>query len=214
MKINATPTNRPRQISGFTLIEMIGVLAVIAILAALLLPKVFTAISDAKIASAVIGAETIKTAVADHYGKYGKFETVFGTTNITVPALPASYQAYDVNVLLAEGLIEKPFTAKIGTNWTIQLRQCEQAGTVVTGINAAYSLDGSGTNTAIGQYVVEAVIQGVPELDAQGLSLRLDGNSFSTSVIGNPDMLGRVKYAPATPATAGQTDIYIYLTHR
>jgi prepilin-type N-terminal cleavage/methylation domain-containing protein len=41
MKIRTSPANRAINQSGFTLIEMIGVLAVIAILAAVLIPKVF-----------------------------------------------------------------------------------------------------------------------------------------------------------------------------
>jgi len=209
MKITALPTNRTRQMSGFTLIEMIGVLAVIAILAALLLPKVFNAISDAKINSAVVGAETIKTATADHYGKYGKFETVYGTNILSVGT---AYPAYDANVLMVEGLIDKPFSAKIGTNWTVQLRPCAAIGTATDGVNAAYSLEGSGTNSALGQYVVEAVIQGVPEIDAQGVSQRLDGTAFSTSALSSHDYLGRVKYGAVD--AAGQTAVYIYLTHR
>ena len=66
MKINALPTNRTRQMSGFTLIEMIGVLAVIAILAALLLPKVFEAINDAQDQQRGDEREQMKTACIDH----------------------------------------------------------------------------------------------------------------------------------------------------
>src|SRR5215470_16307586 len=46
MKTQIQPTPRSR---GFTLIEMIGVLAVIAILAALLVPKIFEAINNARV---------------------------------------------------------------------------------------------------------------------------------------------------------------------
>ena len=47
MKIN-THLPKRRQSKAFTLIEMIGVLAVIAILAALLIPKIFNAINSAQ----------------------------------------------------------------------------------------------------------------------------------------------------------------------
>src|SRR5436190_1160861 len=80
--IQTTPINK-QEARAFTLIEMIGVLAVIAILAALLIPKVFSAINDARINNACISIDTIKTAVADHYGKYGKLATVFGTNDMS-----------------------------------------------------------------------------------------------------------------------------------
>ena len=67
MKVNSIKTNRAAS-HGFTLIEMIGVLAVIAILAAMLLPKVFSAINDSRVNNAAVSVETIKTSATDHYG--------------------------------------------------------------------------------------------------------------------------------------------------
>src|ERR1044071_4050175 len=58
-----------RRNQGFTLIEMIGVLAVIAILAAVLVPKVFEAINNAKVNNAAMSCQTVKTAIIDHYAK-------------------------------------------------------------------------------------------------------------------------------------------------
>ena len=98
-----------RQSRAFTLIEMIGVLAVIAILAALLIPKVFNAINDARVNNVIVSYETIKTAVTDHYGKCGALNL---TTN-GAPCTPGQLAAYDTGVLLPEGLIDKPFTVKI-----------------------------------------------------------------------------------------------------
>jgi len=56
---------------GFTLIEMIGVLAMIAILASMLIPKIYEAINSARISNALISYNTIKTALTDHFAKYG-----------------------------------------------------------------------------------------------------------------------------------------------
>ncbi len=50
-------TEIPRQ-QGFTLIEMIGVLAVIAILAALVLPKVFDVMGESKVSALVAAVKT------------------------------------------------------------------------------------------------------------------------------------------------------------
>src|SRR5712664_2889035 len=100
MKLNSIKTTKDKKRQAFTLIEMIGVLAVIAILAAMLIPRVFSAIADAKINNTVVSTETIKTALADHYGKYGKFDAIYGTNGIAAP-----FTGYDQKVLMPEGLI-------------------------------------------------------------------------------------------------------------
>jgi prepilin-type N-terminal cleavage/methylation domain-containing protein len=221
MKLNSLSNQRSSYQGAFSLIEMIGVLAVIAILAALLIAKVFSAIADAKINNTLVGTETIKSAVADHYGKYGRFDTIFGTNNLTAPQF-----GYDTKVLMFESLLDKPFQTKLGTNWYIIMASCDEAGDVVTAPNAtpngtdegenAYCLDGNGPqNEASGQYVIEAVITGVPEADALALSQRLDGPSLSASSAstapGTGDLNGRVKY---DGANGGVTTVYIYITHR
>src|SRR5438034_4998102 len=99
MRIISQQSRKSKQ--GFTLIEMIGVLAVIAILAAMLIPRVFEAINSARINNGAVSCETVKTAAADHYGKYGRFDQIFGTNTITLAG--NLYVGYDTNVLLAEG---------------------------------------------------------------------------------------------------------------
>jgi type II secretory pathway pseudopilin PulG len=191
---------------------MIGVLAVIAILAAMLIPRVFQAIADSKVNAAVVSAETIKTACADHYGKFGKFDTISGNTAITVGTV---YTGYDTNVLMQENLLDKPFQTKLGTSWTIQLRPCLTTTTAPGTTDAGYSLDGNNTNNVLGQYVLEAVIGGVAEADAQAISQRIDGQNLSaasqSTAPGAGDLKGRVKY---DGANGGATTVYIYLTHR
>src|SRR5260221_10178838 len=134
---------------AFTLIEMIGVLAVIAILAALLIPKIFESINNARIAQAVLSCQTIKTATLEHYGKFASFNSSngisFSVTNI--------YPNYDA-ILLAEGLIDKPFSPTIAANSIIQLVSVSSASSPLTG---GYDLDGDhNSDVAVGQYVVEA----------------------------------------------------------
>jgi len=58
---------------GFSLIEMIGVLAIIGILASVVAPKVFDAIRDAKITGAVGVLQTIKSSCTDYARKYNLF---------------------------------------------------------------------------------------------------------------------------------------------
>src|ERR1041385_1359065 len=189
MKIEKTSRNLHR--NAFTLIEMIGVLAVIAILAALLIPKIFEAINSARINNAVVSYNTIKTAAMDHYGKYGKINSRFGTNDLAPPIT-----RYDTNILMPEALIDKPFAVKIGggdvsTNSVIQA----VVGTS-TGGSGGYDLDGDGTiDTGTAAFVVEAVIYGVSAQDALEVSQRLDGQALSETSATTADTRGRVRYA-------------------
>src|SRR6266571_1834214 len=138
MQVNS---NQRKRVQGFTLIEMIGVLAVIAILASMLIPKIFEAINSARINNTVQSYNSIKTAVLDHYGKYGAINFV-GVPAPGAGATAAQLAAYDRLILLPEALIDKAFVARVGTNWTIQA-VAGAGATAVTGINSAYDLDGS-----------------------------------------------------------------------
>src|SRR4030095_10710150 len=118
---------------AFTLIEMIGVLAVIAILAALLIPKIFEAINNARVNNALVSYNTVKTACMDHYAKYGGIDR---TTNAaSLGALPINSYA---RILLSEGFLDKPYLVKVGTNSFVE---------VINATNATYLLDG--TNNAV-----------------------------------------------------------------
>ena len=59
--------------SGFTLMEMIGVMAVIAILAAVATPKIFDAIEDAQVSAYVGEANQLKTAAARYFKDTGQW---------------------------------------------------------------------------------------------------------------------------------------------
>ena len=51
-----------RRRSGFTLIEMIGVLAIIAVLAALLIPRIFNAVNESRVNGAALSYNSFKSA--------------------------------------------------------------------------------------------------------------------------------------------------------
>src|SRR5438046_9246106 len=95
---------------GFTLIEMIGVLAVIAILASLLIPKIYEAINNSRISNTVLSYNTVKTALADHYAKYGSLPSSNG---IVFAAIPGPGSTNFAKVLVAERFLYKPFVVKI-----------------------------------------------------------------------------------------------------
>jgi len=204
-------THQKRKSSqAFTLIEMIGVLAVIAILASMLIPKIFEAINSSRINNAAVSYNAIKTAVMDHYGKYG---SITASNGVVLNA--AQLANYDKLVLLPEALIDKTFAVKIGdgsTNTVVNV-VAMAATAAVTGINSQYDLDGDGTSDTGGSgNLVQTVISGVATADAIELSQRLDGLTLS-QVTGSvaADLTGRVKYAAPV---GGVTDVHIYIAHR
>jgi prepilin-type N-terminal cleavage/methylation domain-containing protein len=207
MKISV---NKQIKAAGFTLIEMIGVLAVIAILASLLIPKIFNAINDAKINNTVLSYNTLRTAVMDHYGKFGSFTATTNGVALpagaspTVPGTGTPGLAYFDSVLLTEGLIDKPFYVKLGTNSYVHI--VVPPATIPT-----YDLDGiSGSETASATVLSEAVIQGVPYLDAKDVNDRLDGsaNPFNLGTVPQDDTVGRVRYVNSTQTLS------VYIAHR
>lgn len=177
---------------GFTLIEMVGVLAVIAILAALLVPKVMAAISDSKYSNTVASINSVKTATMSYYAK----NTSFTPTN-----------AFDT-VLLSGGFIDQAFAVKVGTGTALQVVAAPGG---VGG--AGYKLDGVNLLTAASNtsWVVECVITNVPAADAVELSSRIDGVLMSTNGLA-ADSLGRVTYA--APDATGLTTVYVYVTSK
>jgi len=61
--------------SGFSLIELIGVIAIIAILGSLVAPRIFSSIEDAKVTSVVQDAQRLRTTVIQFYKDTNKLPT-------------------------------------------------------------------------------------------------------------------------------------------
>ena len=197
-----TPTNRRR---GFTLVEMIGVLAVIAVLAGLLIPRVFSAIAQSRINSTALGYNSLKSASLLYFGKYGKFAGVAGGTNSTATALD-----WDSLVLLPEGFVEKPFETQLATTTTVSLVPASASGAVVFSVAGTYDLGDTGLNSAIGTSVIEAVLTEVSADDAKELNDRIDGAALGAA-LGVSDIKGRVKFDIATGATG---TVRLYIAHK
>jgi len=190
---------------GFTLIEMIGVLAIIALLAGMLVPRIVQAIRNARIQSTVVSVNTLKAAVAEYYAKHG-----------TLKDLPANGAD---KKLVEEGFLDKSFESKVGTpanpndqNNPTYWVYCRNSGNLNN--PKRYDLDGSGPSdnpdidTADAAYLVEVVLYDVSWEDAHNLSLAIDGENLSTS--SGSDWKGRVVYSFSEGSSG---NVYIYIAH-
>jgi len=206
--------------SGFTLIEIIGVVAVIAILAAVMTPRVVSVIARGKVNATAQSLGSLKSSTTDYIGKNGSLPTRDGTgsTNGAVTA-----GRFDAD-LVAGGFTEKLFNCSIGSqtfdssalSGRIHIRSvaATSAGTVtaptatVGGTN--FDLDRS-TSTAdftSGQMVVGAFIPSVSLTDAVALNKILDGDD---NVGTTADSTGRCMYSAA--ASDNTVTVYVYVAH-
>lgn len=199
---------------GFTLIETVGVLSIIAILVSLLLPRIFTALDESRVNAAALSYNSAKTATMTYFGKYGRLGDHNGAS-VDIAVQTNVAQTWDRHVLLRAGFLERPFQTKISTTAALTLANTVSASTAPTAANSAYDLSGlnhNGNDAAGGRYVLEAVLNGVALDDARSLNERIDGKDAtvgesSTGV----DRWGRVKYSIVadSPGT-----VRIYVAHR
>ena len=198
--------------AGFTLIEMIGVLAIIALLAGMLVPRIVEAIREARISSTVESINTLKAAVAQYYAKHGTLKGLYDNQN---PGQGGTAKTPD-EVLVEEGYLDKKFEPKVGTqptsgNYWIY---CRNSGDLSN--PDRYNLDGQGgKDTANAAYLVEVVLYNVSPEDANKISLSIDGESL-TSDVGSNDTTGRVVYQLETNdqgQSVGKGTVYIYIAH-
>lgn len=209
-----------RRTQGFTLVEMVGVLAVIAILTAMLIPKVFETINTARINAAAAAITTVKNAVAAHYAKYGGFANASGTLlTPTTVAADADASNFDEDVLLNDSMLEKAFAVKIGdqvaaTNKIVVVQvEAAAAAADITEDSANYDLDGAGTiETNDGALLCEAIITGVSAADAYALKVLIDGADLIAAqslAVGDAATAGRVKYPAIAAGATGEVHVYV-----
>jgi hypothetical protein len=200
---------------GFSFVELIGVLAVLAILACLLLPRVMNQASPARTLGAVnqsrvnvvlANVQAIKSAAAQHCARFGSLASRNGTS-FTVAA---SYDNYDA-ILLAEQLLDRPFWGRLGSSGTIRLLKVHHSSWAgrLGFVEGEYDLDGNGGNDVAGAaYVLEAVLRGITDQDARALNDALDGPALGANP-GEDDSRGRVTYRGGDPANLREVHIYI-----
>ena len=92
---------------------MIGVLAVIAILVALLLPKVFEIMAESKASALVAAVKTYKTAIVDYYADIG---SILPLDAGGTPAINGGGDSADPLSLPARLTLDKSDPLNTGTN--------------------------------------------------------------------------------------------------
>ena len=194
--------------SGFTLIEMIGVIAVIAILAAFVTPKVMQAIQDSRVTRFAGEINSYKSAVTRWYKDIGSLQSLTPAGALT--ARDASFQDALISTSGNTGLlwarwngpyIDSVSNTSIGTTLTIRTR----TGGTVTGAPRAnneteFDLDDDNVNDMSGRQVVSLVLTGVSLADFKKLDNMID----AVPAAGTPETGGKVKLS--------RTTMFVYLT--
>ncbi|MCP5522662.1 MAG: hypothetical protein H7A46_14060 [Verrucomicrobiales bacterium] len=96
--------------AAYSLIEIIGVISIIAILLTLLVPRIYGVINDARIAQTAMSYRSMVAGATGHYSKWQAFRKVDGATYAA-----GDYPVEDYDwVLFDGGYLEEPFILPIG----------------------------------------------------------------------------------------------------
>ncbi len=197
--------------SGFTLIEMIGVIAIIAILAAVITPKIFKTIEDSKVTRFAGEVPSYASAVTSWYKDIGTLQSLNASGVATTPDT-----SFQVELIGNQGTTA---TTGLWTNWDgpyIDTVANISLGSVLTvetnagtsGTSApsnatsmAFDLDDDDANDMASKQVVAIKLTGISD----GEFAKIDGIMDKGLTVSRKDTSGRVKY------DASGDIMYIYL---
>ena len=221
------PMKRIRDTRGFTLIEMIGVLAVIAILVALLLPKVFEIMAESKANALVAAVRTYETAVVDYYSDVASLLPLNATgvptaeatgDSATATSLPARL-TLDSSDALNTGAnswvkFKGPYLSQfvtnappgLGTTVFMPATTPVAYATATDASNIGWDLNNDGnSDIPTGANVVYAYFTSISNADFEKVDAIIDPGIGTTAA--QRQVRGRVKYDTST------SQMMIYLVH-
>lgn len=170
---------------GFTLIEVVGVMAVIAIIASIAAPRIFSAIEDARVTTLVSQAKAIGVSVADFYKDTGKWPRHIPTdTNDNNHQLMQNLNSSGSAINGWNG----PYLEKELTN-VISPGSYQE---VVVTTSSAYVCDLDGNGTQDGRFIVYRV-DGVSDSVAKKVSNIMDKDGDNETGDTSWKKAGRVK---------------------
>lgn len=185
---------------GFTLMEMIGVMAVIAILVSVATPMIFDAIRNAKVTAFVEDVNQLKGAVAQYYEDTGNFPTHVPTDD------RAQYR------LLMKNNPDRPIRGWNGPYLEKEMDNPFTEGgyrAVMSSNNANFQFDLDGDGTVDTSSAAFVRIDGVSDEEARAISDIFDNDGDVTSGSGAWNAAGRVKRYGVNSDNASILLIYI-----
>ncbi|MDI1335800.1 MAG: type II secretion system protein [Lacunisphaera sp.] len=178
---------RYKNLQGYSLLELVLVLAIVSVLVGLLLPKGFDALRNARIQEVKSACNTLKTALTDLITMPGGSGSIPRTEGTNIPtsgaALSGTTDTAKGNgarldtILLALGKIERPLSLRMGsqvytsTGSGNEMAWSQAAQAFVMTPDAAPLRDWSGVTRAEARTANPALVPSA----AQGANFRLDG---------------------------------------
>lgn len=166
-----------KQHAGFTLVEMIGVMAVIAILASVATPRIIDSIEDAKISSFIQETKTMEGAVAKFYadtGKWPELDTTYDKSSHP-HFFQLTYNAADASGTKISGW-QGPYIETIPVNpFTAGARVA-----LYDTSESAYACDVDGDGSPDGKFMVLRA-DAISDKVAEKISNILDGDGGTSS---------------------------------